>query len=601
MSEKLYCTIDRSFAKYNCGPSLDPHDPVGSDNNWVNSNEGTSSHPNLGIYAGYASWNDNDDNPKGSFNWRSVIRFTVSTKLPSTATIDELVVKMPLRGESSTSYPYHSYVILSKQPPYNPSTETGIKPNQLCKPAKITVNNSGSLRQLDCSVNRNIAIGVPTDSRAYAYIIKDGKYERPKDIITENTHLYYRLLPSSLTPGGTYYLYFVRQGDCKTTDGCVRHRGSGHGVSGYVHLRISESDTPFVLIKYTNAVNFSIKATLDGGSAVSDFSSYGTVDFKLAGVSYTGKTSYSEDVTPGTTFELIKVSPKSGYSYVGGTPSFEINSGKTHILNFKTCHTLTFVGDGGTRKTVTKNKGDSYPIPTYKNMFGTVPSGKTFNGWKVGSTTYIGGNSITVSSDITFTAILTSNSYKLNYNVDGVVVHTQDVTYGESFTIATISDSYLKPAERTLTGWKYGNNNFSAGTWSYTSDVTIVAQFSAKIYTLKFKHGSTDVSTVNVKYNEDVTNKFPTSIPNNLSSTSSYFNNSYQKLEAWKLNDNSSPSSWSNLLKSGNRSGDVITLNSVIGPRFKVVVYKNKKWRIHTPVVSRETNKWHVLYPRISK
>jgi hypothetical protein len=194
-------------------------------------------------------------------------------------------------------------------------------------------------------------------------------------------------------------------------------------------------------------------------------------------------------------------------------------------------------------------------------------------------------------------------AYKLKYRVDNEIVHTQDVIHGEAFTLERLTGDYMKATERNFVEWRYSGNKFNSGVWSYTSDVIIDAVFDSKSYSLRFEHNGVVIKNLNATYGTAINTEgiIPTSIPTQADTKKlGHFDNSYQKLNNWVLNDGSTSMEWSTMVNSKNCVGDVITFKSVIGPRFKIVVYKDRGWRVLTPIVSRET-KWSVLHPRIEK
>jgi hypothetical protein len=572
----------------------------GDDERWYISSDGTNSYV-PSIYSGASKWNSSGvRNPSGRFNWRGCVSFVVpsnSSSYKSATSTKEVVIKIPTYpSEESPSYPYYSHAVLSKLPPNtgrstSPTVSTNsILGKELCEQSDVTI--SGEKCSADYELSSKIKKKLICKGASPATIYSGGRYIRPTGALTESTNLYYTFNPTEkLEPGRRYYVYFIRQGD--TGGGDTRY------LSGHIHSRPSSGSS--VTLYYEDTVSFSLKAKLDGGASVSDFSTYGSADFTLGGTQYTNKSSFSSNVLPGTNFKLNKVSSKAGYRCVNSTDEFKVTSNKEHILNFKTEYTLTFESEGKTSVTRTKLKGDAYSMPTYRSLFGDPPAGKSFSGWKNGNTLYREGSSESVDglTSKTFRATFSNNSYSLRYMVDGVVVYTQSVTYGSNFTLATLTGDYMKSTERSLNRWKLDADTFTSGVWTYTRDITIAAEFVKRDYTFKFFHNGSELDRLHVVIgygDSSVINE----LPRDLADVTTDFDSSYQKLDGWTLNDGSSDYSWGNLISNKNCTGGVISLHSNIGPRFKIVVYKDRGWKILTPIVSRETG-WKVLYPRIDK
>lgn len=145
-------------------------------------------------------------------------------------------------------------------------------------------------------------------------------------------------------------------------------------------------------------------------------------------------------------------------------------------------YTLTIVWGNGTNDQVI---GDLTYGSTY-NVNAPEWQGHTFSHWvdADGSTWTPGTTQIT--ADTTITAVWDTNTVKVDFNIDGVVVHSANVEYGapvESYTPADIPEGY------TFDGW-YTNNSLSGGKWAFTTavenDMTLYGSFIADEYTVTF-------------------------------------------------------------------------------------------------------------------
>lgn len=145
-------------------------------------------------------------------------------------------------------------------------------------------------------------------------------------------------------------------------------------------------------------------------------------------------------------------------------------------------YTLTIVWGNGTNDQVI---GDLTYGSTY-NVNAPEWQGHTFSHWvdADGSTWTPGTTQIT--ADTTITAVWDTNTVKVDFNIDGVVVHSANVEYGapvESYTPADIPEGY------TFDGW-YTNNSLSGDKWAFTTavenDMTLYGSFIADEYTVTF-------------------------------------------------------------------------------------------------------------------
>jgi hypothetical protein len=103
-------------------------------------------------------------------------------------------------------------------------------------------------------------------------------------------------------------------------------------------------------------------------------------------------------------------------------------------------YTVTFVIDGETLSTETVEYGSTVTLPEAPEK-----EGHTFAGWT--------GVPETVTADVTITGSYTVNTYTVYYKVDGRVVYSEEVAYGNpipNFTITPESDDRYT---RTFEGW----------------------------------------------------------------------------------------------------------------------------------------------------
>lgn len=195
-----------------------------------------------------------------------------------------------------------------------------------------------------------------------------------------------------------------------------------------------------------------------------------------------GETIATEQVEEGGTVTLPEAPEKEGYTFAGwtGVPETVTNdvtiTGSYNINHY----TVTYVIDGTTVGTeeVEYNGTPSAPEAPEKE-------GHTFAGWT--------GLPEKVTADVTVTGSYTVNTYTVYYKVDGRVVYSEEVAYGNpipNFTITPESDDRYT---RTFEGWdgeKY--DTMPAHDVTYEAIISVVdgiesihnSQFSNEVYDL---------------------------------------------------------------------------------------------------------------------
>lgn len=143
-----------------------------------------------------------------------------------------------------------------------------------------------------------------------------------------------------------------------------------------------------------------------------------------------------------------------------------------------------------------------YPISVQTNQNYTLPTpiktGYTFNGWYLNDELFENGE-WNLTSSIQLEASWTLDVYKLSFNTNGAgVLDAIDISYGENFELPTLEKtSYI------FEGWYYGNEKVASGVWTYSSDVTLVAKWSAQTYIITFNTNSTtEISMMSVQSGE---------------------------------------------------------------------------------------------------
>ena len=152
---------------------------------------------------------------------------------------------------------------------------------------------------------------------------------------------------------------------------------------------------------------------------------------------------------------------------------------------------ITFIQDGQANKSFDVKQGDNFTeIPEVVPVVGYTVV------WEEVDLTNI-------QSNITVEAKATPKTYTITYNANGGTVEeeTQSVTYDAEYTLATPTR-----VGYTFNGWKNGDTLMAKnGDWTIDSDVTLVADWTAKTYsvTLDLDGGSCNQS-VTVTYGEAI-------------------------------------------------------------------------------------------------
>ena len=178
-------------------------------------------------------------------------------------------------------------------------------------------------------------------------------------------------------------------------------------------------------------------------------------------------------------------------------------------------YTVTYDANGG------YNNGYSYSTITYGSSF-TLPeptkTGYTFAGWYNGET-LVSNGTWNYATDVELVASWTPNQYTITFNPNSGTLDetTQTVAYGSEFTLPTPTRTGY-----TFDGWYYGSYEVEDGTWTYTTDISLVASWTIETYTVTFDDVSTAVSSVEVTFNYGNSGYDPVTVTLNPGETLSY-------------------------------------------------------------------------------
>ena len=191
-------------------------------------------------------------------------------------------------------------------------------------------------------------------------------------------------------------------------------------------------------------------------------------------------------VASGGTFELPDAPSRSGYSFVGwsdGSETYEAGESVTNITAdmkftamWQKLFTVTVVYDNGTAdKTEQVVDGGTFELPDAPSR-----SGYSFVGWSDGSKTYEAGESVTVTADMTFTAmwlamnIPGTNAITVADPANGTVkVNPANGSEGTLITVTATPDEGYELAYITVDGERITGSTFRMP----DHDVTVSALF----------------------------------------------------------------------------------------------------------------------------
>ncbi len=162
--------------------------------------------------------------------------------------------------------------------------------------------------------------------------------------------------------------------------------------------------------------------------------------------------------------------------------------------------------DGTADNTVTLAAGDPLTAPT-----DPVRAGYTFGGWvKDGESAAFDFTDKTITEDMNFTAIWTANKYDVNYYVkmgdQEPVAADTDYPQGEYSPDKITELPQAKEIEGyDFVGWFVGETKVeSLAADAYADNVTVVAKYDKKTFTVTFVSGGATVDTATVEWGDTV-------------------------------------------------------------------------------------------------
>lgn len=185
----------------------------------------------------------------------------------------------------------------------------------------------------------------------------------------------------------------------------------------------------------------------------------------------------------------------------------EFVSGEMNI-DFDQYYSVSFnTGLSSELSTLVILEGETIQTPNSLNN-----AGQNFIGWD-----YDFSNPI--MSKTTVNAIWENRVYTITFDTQGGDrLDRQDVTFNDNYTLPTpVKYGFV------FEGWKFDDNHFNEGNWTYTQNVTLVAQWSTTNYQISFdSNGGTSVFDLYVDYMSTYT--LPTPIKSGYRFAGWYYN-----------------------------------------------------------------------------
>ena len=206
-------------------------------------------------------------------------------------------------------------------------------------------------------------------------------------------------------------------------------------------------------------------------------------------------------------YDFVAWKTSTGVVYSGG--NWKTAGNVTVIAEWKIInYSITYNLDGGS---VNGANFANYTVEDTITLKNPTKTGYTFAGW---TGTDLSGKTMSVTipkgsiGAREYTATWTANTYTLTYNVNGgnaLADDMQSVTYNASYSVVEPTRTGYSFVEwKTSTGIVY-----AGGIWNTTSDVEIIAQWSANTYTVTYDDVSIQTNNITVMFDYNYSGSEP--------------------------------------------------------------------------------------------
>ena len=243
------------------------------------------------------------------------------------------------------------------------------------------------------------------------------------------------------------YPYVANQAEITSTNYPARPRGQTvyDTSTGAQSTRIAYEKGDIIDIK---SVSYLITcwATLDFDGTVLDHSEYAVGDSYVLPEPNASKRGY----------DFVGWSDGTNFYNVGDAVILSQNTTFSAVFVQKPIHTVTAVNEGKIVSSTSIIDGETYTLPVMQRK-----DGYDFVGWFDGVNTYDAREVITVTSNMTFTAVFKlKNVYDVTVISDGNTLDSAKVIHGLTYTLPEAQEKY----GYTFKGWSDGVNTYAAGT-----------------------------------------------------------------------------------------------------------------------------------------
>ena len=217
-----------------------------------------------------------------------------------------------------------------------------------------------------------------------------------------------------------------------------------------------------------------------GTTIINNYNLYGSYSSKSATFS-----ANAGDIIYVSLYNYSYGSNSSGNFYVSGA-AYPISTAKA------SCSTVTgYVYDTSSTASTTVTFGSSHTLPTLTR------TGYSFLGWYNGTTKVESGN-WSIASNVTLTPKWQAGGNTITLDANGGTVSPNSiaVSYEQVYTLPTPTWT-----GHTFAGWYYNGTQYSSGTWTGFSDITLTARWTTNDYSITFDDVVEIYSTATITYN----------------------------------------------------------------------------------------------------
>ena len=280
---------------------------------------------------------------------------------------------------------------------------------------------------------------------------------------------------------------------CTITNNSTYSWSSSSGVLTSTNKGNSSSSTYKITATMPVTISFSYKTSSESG--------YDFLYIKKNGSqlkSCSGSTSYvSYSVTLNTGDYLEFIYSKDSSSSDGSDCAYIKDLTYTSNVSYTStatasCSTVTgYEYANGETASTTVTFGSSHTLPALTR------TGYSFLGWYNGTTKVESGD-WSIASNVTLTPKWQAggNTITLDANGGSVTPNSIPVSYDQAYTLPTPVWT-----GHTFAGWYYNGTQYSSGTWTGLSDITLTARWTTNDYSITFDDITEINSTVTVTFN----------------------------------------------------------------------------------------------------